>query len=171
MSNLPEGSIRELFSNATNVPVIRSVMTIFPLISWWDGKLFLYYPTWWVHPLLPKPYHTIQPVNKNHWHSLYPWRNYFFKVHCCFFYVISIPCMRLFSTICWWVSRNRYKMDQMQLAPWFWGFVKILINPTNTVLTKHMTVRYMYVVAFLIGAPEMILTALWEKMPFLITNM
>ena len=104
MSNLPEGSIRELFSNATNVPVIRSVMTIFPLISWWDGKLFLYYPTWWVHPLLPKPYHTIQPVNKNHWHSLYPWRNYFSKVHCCFFYVISIPCMRLFSAICWWVS-------------------------------------------------------------------
>ena len=66
MSKLLEGGIRELCTNAANLASSdQAVMMIFLIISsWWDGKLFLYYPVPWTHPLLPKPYHTIQPVNR-----------------------------------------------------------------------------------------------------------
>ena len=131
MSNMPEGMIRESFSNAANLAV-KGLWWQFSLLYHDEMENYFCIIQWWLtHPLLPKPYHTIQPVNEQSLTLTLSLEKLFSKVHCCFFCVISIPCMRLFSAICWWVFSSSVqgplqKMDPMQLAPWFWGFVKNL---------------------------------------------
>ena len=129
-----EGIIRESFSNAANLAV-KGLWWQFSLLYHDEMENYFCIIQWWLtHPLLPKPCHTIQPVNEQSLTLTLSLEKLFSKVHCCFFYVISIPCMRLFFTICWWVFSASVqwpgtvtKMDPMQLAPWFWGFVKKII--------------------------------------------
>ena len=108
MLKLLEGRIRELCTNAA----IR--------LRWWFSLLthdemenyFCIIQSHELSPCFPSPITPFSQSIENHWHSLYPRRNYFQKkVHCCFFYVISIPCMRLFPPSgggCP-VPRDRYK--------------------------------------------------------------
>ena len=103
MPNMLEGIIRESFSNAANLAV-KGLWWQFSLLYHDEMENYFCIIQWWLtHPLLPKPYHTIQPVNEQSLTLTLSLEKLFSKFHCCFFYVISIPCMRLFSAICWWV--------------------------------------------------------------------
>ena len=111
-----QGGIRELFTNAAN-PAVMIVL----IIPWWDGKLFLYYPLLPAHPF-PSP---ITPFSQSmNWHSLYPRRNYFSKVHCCFFSVISIPSMRFFPPSVGGqgpLQQHRGRSEACIMILWIWG--------------------------------------------------
>lgn len=98
-----EGKKRESFSNAANLAV-KGLWWQFSLLYHDEMENYFCIIQWWLtHPLLPKPYHTIQPVNEQSLTLTLSLEKLFSTFHCCFFYVISIPCMRLFSAICWWV--------------------------------------------------------------------
>ena len=98
-----EGIIRESFSNVAKLAV-KGLWWQFSLLYHDEMENYFCIIQWWLtHPLLPKPYHTIQPVNEQSLTLTLSLEKLFSTFHCCFFYVISIPCMRLFSAICWWV--------------------------------------------------------------------
>ena len=106
-------------------------MTIFLIISWWDGKLFLYYPMMINSPLASQAlsHHSASQWTIIDTHSIpgeiifksslllflcdiYPLYETFFH-----HLLVGVQCQ---------CPGTVTKMDPMQLAPWFWGFVKKL---------------------------------------------
>ena len=133
MLKLLEGRIRELCTNAANLAAIR--------LWWWFSLLthdemenyFSIIQSCELTPCFPSPITPFSQSIENHWHSLYPGRNYFQKSSLLLFLCDIYPLYETFSAIWRWVSSAQgplQKMDQMQLAPWYWRLVKIFINPT-----------------------------------------
>ena len=115
MLKLLEGRIRELCTNAANLAAIR--------LWWWFSLLthdemenyFSIIQSYELTPCFPSPITPFSQSIENHWHSLYPGRNYFQKSSLLLFLCDIYPLYETFSAIWRWVSvqgpvpRDRYK--------------------------------------------------------------